>query len=195
MSPTLKKEIKSWVIILSVMLVGHFTGINKHFITGIQSVMIQVMPLNLSPDHEKVAQKADYSLTMSNPAGELIKFEDYKGKVVFLNLWASWCPPCLAEMPNINNLYEKMKDEPDIKFVMLSIDENFDKAQAYVNRKKFNFPYFKVEFMPQVFKSPSIPTTYVINKSGEIIFIKEGMADYNTNKFIDLLKEAANEGN
>jgi thiol-disulfide isomerase/thioredoxin len=114
--------------------------------------------------------------------------EEFKGKTIFLNFWATWCPPCIAEMPNIQALYESVHSD-SIEFVMVSLDEDHQKARDYLNRKEYNFPvYFLNGRKPGTYSSSVVPTTYVISPDGKIVTERRGMANYNTSGFKDFLR-------
>ncbi|MDB5262341.1 MAG: alkyl hydroperoxide reductase [Adhaeribacter sp.] len=117
--------------------------------------------------------------------------ESLKGKVIFMNFWATWCPPCIAEMPNIQSLYEKVKSE-NIAFVMVSLDDDPAKAQKFINRKKFTFPVYTPNgALPPVYAGQVIPTTFVISPDGRIVARKDGMADYDNQEFREFLQNMA----
>lgn len=124
--------------------------------------------------------------------GSTVPFESLKGKVVFLNIWATWCPPCLAEMPNIQSLYEKMGSDK-VAFVMLSVDEGgMDKVKKFIQKKKYTFPvYMPASQFPQEFYSNAIPTTFIISPDGKIVAKQEGMADYDTPEVVAFLQKLA----
>ena len=110
-----------------------------------------------------------------------------KGKVIFLNFWATWCPPCVAEMPSIDKLHEEMGDE--VAFVMLSLDEDFEKAKAFDKRKGYGLPiYAPASNLPAMYQSSAIPTTYVIDANGNLALTHKGMADYSDPEFKKFLK-------
>jgi thiol-disulfide isomerase/thioredoxin len=113
--------------------------------------------------------------------------------VIFLNLWASWCPPCIAEMPGIQKLYRET-DTSRVAFVMLSLDENPAKARRLMKRKGFTFPaYLPGSTVPAVYATRSIPTTFVISRRGEIVVRHEGMADYSSAEFKAFLSKLASQ--
>ena len=117
----------------------------------------------------------------------------FKGKVIFINLWASWCPPCVAEMPSINDLYQSIKED-SIVFLMISLDQDRNKALDYVKGKEFNFPvYFPAKSLPLQFQSETIPTTFVLDKSGNIAVEEKGLANYDNEEFRDFLRLLTNE--
>src|SRR5699024_10499884 len=92
-----------------------------------------------------VISAGSYDLPMIDQNGKPANLKDLQGRVVFINFWATWCAPCVAEMPNINALYQTYEDDGKVAFVMISVDENFDKAISFIDRKGFDFDVFKAE--------------------------------------------------
>ncbi len=127
----------------------------------------------------------DYNFTVKDLSGKKVDFKELQGKVIFLNLWATWCGPCRSEMASIQKLYDQV-DPDKILFVMLSLDKDsqLEKVKAYVASRSFTFPvYMPSGYLADQLQVPSIPTTFVITKEG-IIDLKEiGMKNYNTPKF------------
>jgi len=117
--------------------------------------------------------------------GNTVDLGDLKGKVVFLNFWATWCPPCIAEMPAINKLHEKFKNDGSVVFILVDADGDLKKSQVFMDRKKFGLPVYAVasEIPEQLFKG-SLPTTVVFDKSGRVAYNEIGAADYSNQKFI-----------
>jgi thiol-disulfide isomerase/thioredoxin len=115
-----------------------------------------------------------------------VNLQDFKGKRIFMNLWATWCPPCVAEMPSIQNLYNKTSGKA--AFVMLSFDDDFGKAKSFVARKQFSMPiYYAAGPLPNLLNVDGIPTTYIFDENGKLIFSQTGMSDYSDEKFVALL--------
>ncbi len=138
------------------------------------------------------APMAGAGFQMTDLAGKVVSFESLKGKVIFLNIWATWCPPCIAEMPNIQRLYEKVGSDK-IAFVLLSVDQKGrDKVQKFISKKGFTFPvYLPASQLPEEFQSPAIPTTYIISPEGQIVAQQQGMAEYDTPEVIEFLQKMA----
>lgn len=121
--------------------------------------------------------------------GNIISLSDLKGKVVFLNFWATWCPPCRAEMPSMNDFYKKYKSNDEIVFITVDADNNYQKAKKFLDRKKLSLPLYTVASeIPSALFAGKLPTTLVIDKQGEIVFRHEGMADYSDKRFIDFIE-------
>ena len=130
--------------------------------------------------------EGDYNLKLTDRDGNIHSLEEFKGKVIFLNFWATWCPPCVAEMPSIDKLHEEMGD--DVAFVLLSFDDDFEKAKAFDKRKGYNLPiYAPASNLPAMFQSSALPTTYVIDAKGNLALTHKGMADYSDPEFKNFL--------
>lgn len=128
---------------------------------------------------------------MVNSDNQPVAFSDLKGKVIFVNNWASWCPPCIAEMPSIQELKSKLKGI-DVEFVMASFDEDREKAMKFMTKRNYDFNiYFPGREYP--FATSSIPATFIIDKRGNAVVEHVGMADYNSDEIANKLKTLANE--
>ena len=115
---------------------------------------------------------------------------DLKGKVVFINFWASWCPPCRAEMPSLENLYQKLKDNSNFVFLFINEDDDRSKGLKYLEANDFTIPFYQASGnVPAEIFSGSLPTTIVLNKKGKVVLKHSGMARYDTQDFMSQLKE------
>ena len=130
------------------------------------------------------------SFSFTNAHGIEASTASLKGKVVFINFWASWCPPCRAEMPSLNELYNKLKGDDRFVFLFMNEDDNKMKAKQYLDKNRFNIPLFSRSgnVPPEIF-SGTLPTTIVLNTEGKIVLQHAGMAAYNSDDFIKQLKE------
>lgn len=130
----------------------------------------------------------------TSAGGQTISLGRLRGKVVFLNFWATWCGPCIAEMPSVNALYNQLKHRDDVAFILVDADSNLKKAAAFMQRKNFALPVYTAESgVPEQLFRGNLPTTIVIDKSGRVIMQHEGMADYNSPKFVQFMNELAAE--
>lgn len=136
---------------------------------------------------------ADYNLEFEKPDGTKYSFESARGKVIFLNLWATWCPPCVAEMPAIQELFDKYKENDQVEFLMVSNEEP-SKVSEFMNRKGYTFPVYINQYqLPEAFQTNSIPTTFVVSKSGDIIINQVGAANWSGSKMIETMDRLINE--
>jgi len=132
------------------------------------------------------------SLPLLTLDGHPANLSQFRGKVVLVNLWASWCPPCLAEMPGLQALYQKV-DTSKVAFVLISLDENQNKARALLKRKHFTMPvFFPAAPLGAPFATSSIPYTVILTPQGRVADRHSGMADYDTPEFKAALEKLAN---
>ena len=110
----------------------------------------------------------------------------FRGKKILINYWATWCGPCIQEMPSLLKAQELLKDENYI-FLLVS-DESIQKISRFKNRKKFNFTYLKSSVSLGSIGIYSLPTTYIFNEKGEKVKKIVGAVDWNSNRMIKKLK-------
>jgi len=135
-----------------------------------------------------LSETASFSFT--NSAGITATTAGLKGKVLFINFWASWCPPCRAEMPSLDELYKKLQNDDRFVFLFINEDEDKSKAIKYLEKNHFTIPlYSRLGNVPNEIFSGTLPTTVVINKDGKVVFKHEGLAGYNTEAFIRQLED------
>jgi cytochrome c biogenesis protein CcmG, thiol:disulfide interchange protein DsbE len=132
--------------------------------------------------------------TLKSSEGEEISLSDYSGKVVVLNFWASWCPPCKEEMPEFQKLYDELAESEDAVLLMLNQTdgqrETEKKANSYIEEEGLTFPilYDTGEVGGSIFGINSIPTTVVIDKEGRLSDYVLGRTEYS--KVAQMIEEA-----
>ncbi|HSJ37891.1 MAG TPA: redoxin domain-containing protein [Planococcus sp. (in: firmicutes)] len=113
----------------------------------------------------------DFELTTL--AGEPVKLSDYKGKKVILNFWATWCPPCRAEMPDMQKYYEEQAQGENVEILAVNLttaDKGMDAINAFVEEFSLTFPVpmdIKGE-IGDIYQAAAIPTTYMIDTEGRV---------------------------
>lgn len=151
-------------------------------------------PAAAGPPARPTVASPSPALTLRGLDGRLLSLQELRGKAVLVNLWASWCPPCVAEMPGLQALYEKV-DKRKVAFVLISLDENPAKAQRLVQRRGYTMPvYFPTASLPAPFDTESIPTTVLLGPDGQVAARHEGMADYDTPAFQAALEKLGGSG-
>ncbi len=140
------------------------------------------------PRHEQlpIYGQAEYDWSVRNLDGTQIALSDFKGKVVFLNLWATWCLPCVAEMPSIQSLFSGLKED-DVVFLLIT-DENAETVEGFLRDRQLDLPFYIYEELPDVFRPPGVPTTYVINRDGLIVYRHVGAAKWDGDVFRDFIR-------
>lgn len=183
----------------SILFFLKVTGLLSSFSSASQSVVMKTGLLDASIE-SKEQEAFNYDFTIEDLRESKISFDQFKGKVIFLNLWATWCGPCKAEMAGIHKLYQEIATDnhtaDNIAFVMLSLDKAQDKEKVkkYIHDKKFTFPvYLPTTYLTDQLLVPSIPTTFIIDKRGNLVAKEIGTTNFNTKKFkkfiIDLSKK------
>lgn len=132
---------------------------------------------------------SDYDIDLIGHNGasntNLLDFKN-SGEVVFINFWGSWCPPCVEEMPSIQKLYEAKGGK--VKFVLIAIQDKPNTFNAFLKKNNYTMPVFEPvspisnQMMPLVF-----PTTYILNKKGEIVFKENKTRDWNDAQINELM--------
>lgn len=119
--------------------------------------------------------------------GKEVRLSKFKGKVLFVNLWATWCGSCIAEMPSLQRLYDSLKDEP-IAFLMIT-NENAKTVRRFVNSEGFTAPvYLTGGRIPSVFQTGFIPATFILDGEGRIRFRHIGMARWDDESNVQFLR-------
>ena len=109
--------------------------------------------------------------------GKTVTFSDFRGKVVFLNFWATWCVPCVEEMPGIQRLIKKMKDE-DVAFLLIT-DEKEEKVRRFLEKHQLDLPiYVRGKKGPKMFKTKRLPITYILDRQGKIAMRRTGSTEW-----------------
>ncbi len=131
---------------------------------------------------EKVATSNSLDFTLKDLNGKKHTLSDYKGKYVFLNFWATWCPPCREEMPYMQRVYNSWDKS---KYVMLAVDigESRSKVKAFAKKNKYTFPIL-LDHNGKVAKKygvRGIPATFFVDKKGKVVGKVVGSRHWNLN--------------
>ena len=114
------------------------------------------------------------SLELTDPQDQIHSLAQYRGQVVLINFWATWCPPCRKEMPDLQSLWGSYQDQEDVVFMIASVDQEQGKVQPYIDANNYSFPVFYAGTAGQAYQVTSIPSTYVIDKTGSIQYVHVG---------------------
>ncbi|MFA6507896.1 MAG: TlpA disulfide reductase family protein [Treponemataceae bacterium] len=130
------------------------------------------------------------AFTLRMVDGKSISIGDLKGKYVFLNFWATWCPPCQKEMPSMEALYAKF-GKKNFAMLAVSVREDPKTVEKFLSSKKYSFP---IALDPDgavsaMFVGRGIPTTYILDPQGRAIAGLVGGREWNTSDAIDAFSE------
>ena len=147
--------------------------------------LISFAPSVKRVENQKTLQHTNWELKGINT--ENLHFNNLDNKVVFISFWATWCPPCVAEMPSMKALYQDYKDKVTFLFIT---DEDWNTVSKFYAKNEFNFPtYNQVTNSPKEFESSSIPATFIVSKDKKIVIDTKGPADWNSDSTRKLLDD------
>jgi len=138
---------------------------------------------NIEATSDEQFSAADLQMYLIDEAGERVDLRTLDDKALFINIWATWCPPCIAEMPSIDKLYERTSGE--IAFVVAS-GEPIDKITAFKKKNGYSFPVFQIAGpLPEIMtKTNSIPATYIFSKDRKLLVNHTGGKNWARESFI-----------
>ncbi|SNR16771.1 TlpA family protein disulfide reductase [Tenacibaculum jejuense] len=144
-----------------------------------------IRQISFSPTVEKAEGSArifDYNWKLTGLNTYNANFAEFKGKVVFLNFWATWCPPCIAELPYIQDFYNDYKGK--VAFVFITSDD-VRTLNEFFKKHGYEFPVYQSnhDFPKELPPVTSIPRTFVIDTQGNIRVDKSGSANWNSKSF------------
>jgi len=125
-------------------------------------------------------------ITLEDLEGKRIDLNELKGNIIFLNFWATWCKPCIKEMPSIDAASKTLKGD-SIVFILAS-DEKLNKIQKFTTVQSYTFKFAHSKTSVFDLDIKALPTTMIINSEGEIVFNEIGGRDWSTEKNIELIK-------
>ena len=174
---TLKKNINN-ILFLIVIAVLIFPQTRKPIQVFLQKIIAYVKPITVN--NEKNTTITDYNWKLADENNTVFNFEDAKGKVVLVNFWATWCPPCIAEMPSLQALYNDYNDK--IVFLFVTSDW-YKEINPFLLKNNYTFKVHRpASDYPKYFNISTIPRTFLIDKNGTIIIDESGAANWNSDK-------------
>ena len=116
--------------------------------------------------------------------GKPIDLNDYRGNTVFINFWATWCAPCIEEMPSIEQASTKLKDKK-VKFLLAS-NEDVSRIRKFIEKRKLDLSYVQLQNLEEL-NILSLPTTFIIDPSGKLVFSETGYRKWDEQENIELI--------
>lgn len=129
-------------------------------------------------------------LSFTNANGETLHSSALRGKVVFINFWATWCPPCIAEMGSIDALNQTMEKDSSFVCIMADADANLPAAKTFMEKRGYALPVYQLSSpIPDSLFSGTLPTTLIIDRQGKLARMHSGIANYDTDAMRRFLKD------
>ncbi len=173
-------DILFWGLIILLIIPTTRVSVSSFFIR-----LTSFAPSGLSVDKQYTISDNTRQWQVTDMSGNTVNFSDQLDKPIFINMWATWCPPCRAELPGIQKLYEKYGKK--VNFLLLT-DEPSAKVKAFARKYHFeNLPFYRYRYVPKDFSSNSIPSTFIISKKGKVVLTKKGAARWDSDKVKKLL--------
>ena len=165
-----------WILLLVLSLLVGSIYFDHNKVSNIDQQSQQ----NLSPDTSSSSPKATKGklapeIILNDLNGQAVKLSNYRGKVVILNFWASWCPPCKSEMPELDKASREFASGADAVLLTVNLtdgsSETVDKARKYIDDNKYSISVLldTQSRAASAYNITSIPTTYIIDKQGVIV--------------------------
>lgn len=175
-------SVMAFLIILAFSLAGGFL-LSQFLFRGHRADDSHEMGTDATPiSQEWVLESIDTQ--------ERLSLQSLRGKVVFVNLWATWCPPCVAEMPSIVKLHERFKDADDVAFVLVSRDDGPAEVKSFLAKTGYQLPvYFTTDPAPSQFATNGIPATFILDKELSVQLRHIGARDWDGKDVVAFLEK------
>ena len=181
----ISKSQRNNIIFLIIILIMIIPQTRQPVQLFLQKGLAMISPSVIDREDRITVTNYDWQLVDEN--GEYYDFNEAKGKVVLINFWATWCPPCIAEMPSMEKLYQSYKD--DVVFLFVS-NENQGVISKFKEKNAYEFlVYASLTANPTDLNASSIPRTFVLDQQGHIVIDKTGAADWNSKAVRGVLDE------
>lgn len=182
----IKSNISTILLVLFTSIVFFSTDARTLLIQGMMRIgLYHASPEYKNPDSP---QSVPSTFKFRSEDGELLDINANKGEIYFINFWATWCPPCRAEMPSINALSSKIKNKNNIHFIMVDVDNKISSSVKFMRKHSYDLKVYSVEsVLPEYIFNGTLPSTLIIGPNGTIVFKHTGMADYDNAEMLNFL--------
>jgi thiol-disulfide isomerase/thioredoxin len=142
-----------------------------------------------APDLSYAPEPAD-DLAYATLDGQERHLADTKGKVVFLDLWGTWCIQCVVEMPTVEKLYQRYEDDPQVIFLIVSRLDTPARVRAYARRNHYDLPFYVMrdEDIPESMRLNQYPATFLYAKDGSVVAHHVGAADWSSPEVVEFIE-------
>jgi cytochrome oxidase Cu insertion factor (SCO1/SenC/PrrC family) len=181
------------ILLIAASLLLAFSGYaqnNSSLLNGRSSKIPESSNYN-----SKSVDSFDFNWTVNDLNGKEVRLSQYKGKVIFLTFWATYCGICRGELPKIQSLWSSLRERDDIAFLLVSKDDEAEMVKKFLNKNAYNFPVFmRIRGQSaKAFRGQNLPVTYVIDQNGKILLNLTGRSKHTDFSMSEFLLEAANK--
>lgn len=174
---------KSWFskftdLLFILLVIGMIIPASRKEISAFMAGLMASSPKTMESSQQQSLNPEAWQWQLTDLEGNRVVLEQFKGQTILVNLWATWCPPCIAEMPDIQALFESRGNKA--VFLLIS-DEKPEVIKAFMQKKGYSMPvYQQASETPPLFATNSIPTTWLISPEGKVVIRKTGAAKWNS---------------
>jgi thiol-disulfide isomerase/thioredoxin len=168
-------DVLFWMILLLLIIPGP----RKVIATGMNRAVLHLKhPRMIREEDQVTLSDEDFGWMLYQDPAAPIRLNDLRGKVIFLNIWATWCPPCVAELPEILKAYEKHGGR--VAFILVSTEKP-EVVESFLVARGYDLPvYYPGTPAPDVFQATALPTTYILSREGRIVVQKKGASNWDS---------------
>ena len=181
--------VKKYIFLFAVLFVGGVLFFFEHFLEASLSIKDVKIGKNFNQEKSDVGYLAP-RFTLRNLKGNYESLESYRGQVVVLNFWATWCAPCRVEMPSFENLYRRYRSE-GVSVLAVTLDKNAKpKIKSFVDEHNLSFPILldsKSE-VERLYPSMTVPFTYVIDRKGRVVARVDGAKNWESEETFEAIE-------
>jgi len=198
--PTLKDRFNKWkersrwqkagdIVFWMLIILFLIPGPRKAILTGMNRAVLHVKtPSLIKEEKQELLSDLDYNWVLAWGRNQPYYFSNLRDRVIIVNYWATWCPPCVAEMPELQSLYRKYGDR--VEFVLVT-GEKPETVEAFMEKHQYEMPvYYLATQPPEKLSFSAYPTTFIISKDGHIVSKKTGAVNWDsraTRRILDQL--------
>jgi thiol-disulfide isomerase/thioredoxin len=180
-------SLASDIIFFALIILFLIPSTRSQLLSGVAIVRTWISGTGDKGGQPAALDAESWNWTLTDDRGTATSFSSLKGEVIFLNQWATWCPPCRAEMPSIEKLYKDYGDR--VRFVMLTNEEPAPVLE-YMKKHGYTFPVSFGSVAGPGLATRSIPVTVIIGREGQVLINKKGAINWNARKIRKLLDRA-----